>query len=156
MKNKTWVSVNIICILLLPVLYFGNQAAVTKQAAKRIVSPIAMTAYADYAEPINVEQDTPQQQEIAAYVRQVFGVHASKAFQVLSCENSSLNPKAVNTAGNTPAGSRDIGIFQINEFHQDVNAKFLFNWRTNIHLAYQIYTENGSFERWSCGRSMGI
>ena len=90
-------------------------------------------------------------------IKEVFGKHADKAFLVLSCENSSLNPNAINTAGNSPAGSRDVGVFQINEYWQGVNAKFLLDPSINIRIAHKIFTDNGnSFERWSCARKLGI
>lgn len=99
----------------------------------------------------------PDKQNIAEEIRQVFGEHADKAFQVLSCENARLNPDAVNTAGNSPAGSRDIGIFQINEYWQKVNAKFLFEPTINIRIAYKIFKDSGySFRMWSCGQRLGI
>lgn len=111
-----------------------------------------------YAKVLPTATPTPDpKQEIRDYVKEVFGKDADKAFKVLSCENNALNPKAVNTAGNFPEGSRDIGIFQINEYWQDVNPKFLFNWKTNIHLAHQIYTDSGnSFHLWTCGRKLGV
>ena len=96
-------------------------------------------------------------QEIRELVKEVFGKHADKAFKVLSCENASLNPKAINTAGNTPKGSRDIGIFQISEYWQEANAKFLFDPRTNVTIAWQIYKDSGyTFKMWSCGKRLGI
>ena len=104
-----------------------------------------------------VIQETDQQKEIADYIREVFGKDADLAFQVLSCENSALRPDAVNTAGNSPAGSRDIGIFQINEYWQRTQGKFLFNWKVNIEIAHQLFEENGkSFKLWTCGRKLGI
>lgn len=100
----------------------------------------------------------PEREEIASYIKEVFGVHADKAFQVLSCENASLNPEAVNTAGNYPEGSRDIGVFQINEYWQGVsNSHFLFDWKINVLMAYNIFSRDGySFKLWSCGKKLGI
>lgn len=100
----------------------------------------------------------PDREEIAAYIKEVFGVHADKAFQVLSCENASLNPEAVNTAGNSPEGARDIGVFQINEYWQGVsNSAFLFDYKINVLMAYNIFSRDGySFKLWTCGRKYGI
>lgn len=90
-------------------------------------------------------------------IREVFGKHSDKAFKLLECENKSLNPNAVNTAGNTPAGSRDIGVFQINEYWQGVNAKFLFDPELNVRIAWKIYEDSGySFKMWTCGKKYGI
>jgi hypothetical protein len=114
-------------------------------------------AYIENVTPTPTPELGDETEAIREEIRNTFGEHADKAFKVLSCENASLNPKAVNTAGNSPEGSRDMGIFQINEYWQGVHAKFLLNWKTNIRLAYQIFEENGySFERWTCGRKFGI
>lgn len=103
------------------------------------------------------EEKNTQYQEIDAEIKRVFGEDYDKAKKVLSCENSSLNPSAVNTAGNVPAGSRDIGVFQINEYWQATQGKFLFNWKINIQIAHQLFTENGKqFNLWTCGRKLGV
>lgn len=99
---------------------------------------------ADLANPIDDE------------IREVFGKDADKAFLLLSCENSTHNPDAVNTAGNYPEGSRDIGVFQINEYWQGVNGRFLFNPSINIRIAHDIFKANGDFHLWTCGRKLGI
>lgn len=99
----------------------------------------------------------PDKKRIVDDINKVFGAHANKAFKLLSCENAALNPNAVNTAGNSPAGSRDVGIFQVNEYWQRTQAKFLFNPEINIRIAYQLYSENdNSFRMWTCGRRLGI
>lgn len=98
-----------------------------------------------------IENPTKDQQTISDYIKEVFGKDADRAFKLLECENRSLNPNAVNTAGNTPAGSRDIGVFQINEYWQGVNGKFLFNPKINVQIAYQIFKDSGySFKMWAC------
>jgi hypothetical protein len=94
---------------------------------------------------------------IIAEIKQVFGTHADKAFMLLSCENPDFDPNIVNTLGNYPEGSRDIGIFQINEYWQQVQGKFLFNPHINIQVAHQVYEENdNTFKMWTCGRRLGI
>jgi len=131
--------------------------------AVRTFDPVvyAPTVEEAYAEPIASTSaailPTPTPNPIENDIQQIFGDDAPKAFKLLSCENHSLNPNAVNTAGNYPAGSRDIGVFQINEFWQKVNAKFLFNPDINIRIAHQIYQDSGnSFRMWTCGRRLGI
>lgn len=95
--------------------------------------------------------------EIADIIKEVFKEDSDKAFKLLSCENASLNPKAINTAGNKPKGSKDVGVFQINEYWQGVNSKFLLDPEINTRIAYKIFEDNGnSFERWTCGRKLGI
>ncbi len=137
---------------------------ITRALQPAIISPLAKEAKAEVKRvntsplptlkpTITPEPENPIEQEI----REVFGEDADKALKLLKCENSSLNPNAVNTAGNYPKGSRDIGIFQINEYWQKVNAKFLFNPSINIRVAHQIYKESGdSFKMWSCSRKVGL
>jgi len=132
----------------------------------KIVSPLPVnkvepTKYIlPTATPIPTTVPTPKTEsynQISGKIKKIFGPDAPKAFKLLSCENGLLNPDAVNTAGNFPIGSRDIGVFQINEYWQKVNAKFLFNPDINILIANQIYNESGkSFKMWSCGRKLGI
>lgn len=109
------------------------------------------------ATPTVQPDNSPEQEEIREYIKEVFGKDSSKAFKLLSCENSSLNPKAVNTVGNSPAGSRDIGVFQINEYWQKTQGKFLLNPKINIEIAHLLFEENGkSFKMWSCGKKLNI
>jgi hypothetical protein len=101
--------------------------------------------------------ETTENEDIRNYIKEVFGEDQDKAFTLLSCENADLDPNIVNTAGNEPAGSRDVGVFQINEYWQEVQYKYLLNWKINIQIAYQIFIEDGkSFKQWTCGRSLGI
>lgn len=92
-----------------------------------------------------VEANTTQQQQIIAYIKEVFGSQANNAFKVLSCENHSLNPKA---RGISPNGSIDSGIFQINSVHK-IPERYLYDWRTNIDVAHQIYLDSG-WGAWAC------
>lgn len=109
-----------------------------------------------YALVVPTVTPTPSENdEIRAYIKEVFGTDSDKAFKLLQCENASLKPDRVNTAGNFPEGSRDIGVFQINEYWQKVPAKFLFNWKINVQIAHQLYTENG-FKQWACAKRMGV
>lgn len=123
-----------------------------------LVSPLSLTVNVETADAhTKVTITTPEQKDIADFVKQTFGDDAPKAFELLSCENSSLNPNAVNTAGNFPPGSRDLGTFQINEYWQGVNAKFLTDYKINTMIAKKIYDDSGhSFKMWSCGRRLGI
>lgn len=91
-------------------------------------------------------------------IRQVFGEDAPKAFELLSCENPTHDPNlAINATINHPYGSRDLGVFSINEYWTDVNAKFLLNQDINIRIAKQLYDENNhTFSLWVCGQRMGI
>lgn len=136
--------------------YFHNRGYLEAQASAPIISPVPADFNIEIVEE-ELEEGKSEREEIRAYIKEVFGRDADKAFMVLSCENSSLDPHAVNTAGNKPEGSRDTGVFQINEYWQKVQYRFLLNWKINIQIAHQIYTDNGnSFERWTCGRKLGI
>jgi hypothetical protein len=121
-------------------------------------------AYAPKAEAVlngfnSVKNPTTEHEKIINYINETFEEDAPVAFKLLTeCgENKALNPNAVNTAGNSPVGSRDIGVFQINEYWQKTQGKFLFNWRINIEAAHQLFEENGkSFKLWTGGRRCGI
>lgn len=118
---------------------------------------VAYAPEADASEYHVIAQPVTEKDRITNYIHEVFGEDAPLAFKVLSCENSAMNPQAVNTAGNVPAGSRDIGVFQINEYWQKTQGKFLFNWKINVEIAHQLFEENGkSFRLWTCGRKLNI
>jgi hypothetical protein len=126
-------------------------------SALTAVQQVAYAPKADASEFKFSAKPLTEREQIVNYIHEVFGKDADKAFLVLSCENKRLSPNAVNTAGNYPVGSRDIGVFQINEHWQAVQGKFLFNWKINIEIAHQLYVENGnSFKLWTCGRNYGI
>lgn len=74
------------------------------------------------------------EQEIA----DVFGSESRLALAVAKAE-SSLNPMAVNRNRN---GSKDIGIFQINDRHGWSDEE-LFDWRTNIRIAKELRDSRG-------------
>lgn len=155
LRPKTWLAI-IVVILTTAILVTPGYLTAQYQKKLTAIAQSATLIKVVYAEEALPENQTPTQKEIIGYIREVFGDDAAKAFKLLSCENSSLNPSAVNTAGNTPKGSRDVGVFQINEYWQKVQYKFLLNWKVNIEIAHQIYTDNGSFDRWTCGRKLGI
>ncbi len=150
---KGYKEVAVICLILMPVIYFGHQVAASKEG--KYLSPIPDDAYA------NTIQTSPTppivNKPVYEQIESVFGSDTPKAMKLLSCENHALNPDAVNTAGNYPKGSRDIGVFQINEYWQKVNAKFLFDPQINIEIAHKIYTDSGNnFKLWTCGRKFNI
>lgn len=158
---KGYKEVTCIMLFLLPVIYFGHMAVGQKKG--NFVSPLpveASTIIQITPTPTTIPTPTrlvEPHNAITEEITQVFGTDSPKAFKLLSCENSSLSTTAVNTAGNFPIGSRDIGVFQINEYWQKVNAKFLFNPDINIRIAYQIYKDDGdSFKLWTCGRRLGL
>lgn len=78
--------------------------------------------------------DGSVEQEIA----NIFGYEYRTALAVAKAE-SELNPNAMNINRD---GSRDIGIFQINERH-GWSAEELFDWRRNIAIAKFLRDRNG-------------
>ena len=151
---KLYISIAIIAGVIGYIVLLG-----TMQFAKQIFRITAEApTHKVYAKEVEKPKPTPTEREqIDAYIVEVFGDDADKAFKVLSCENNAHNPLAVNTAGNVPAGSRDIGVFQINEHWQRTQGKFLFNWKINVEIAHQLFEENGkSFKLWTCGRKFNI
>jgi hypothetical protein len=118
----------------------------------------APKAQAQMTSPYVIEQPQSEHSQIVNYITEVFGADAPKAFQLLNCENHALNPLAVNDNTTWGGIGQDIGIFQINTVWQGVtNRAFLYDWRTNIDMAHNIYTRDGStFKLWTCGRELEI
>lgn len=94
---------------------------------------------------------SPLQGEIEAYVRQVFGGHATKAIIIAKCE-SGLNPNAVNWDDSKITGMPSQGIFQINAPYNEM----LFNWKYNVDVAYKDFFLKRGFQPWSCAKITGV
>jgi len=97
---------------------------------------------------------------IEEYIKVKFEDDADKAFLLLKgndkCggENPRLNPKAVNVNRD---GSRDRGIFQINDKYHPLTDEQAFDWKTNTDYAFRMFeNDNRTFIRWTAGRCMGI
>jgi len=68
-------------------------------------------------------------EEIIKYIARNEGIDPSLALRVAKCENSKLDPKAINTNSD---GSRDRGIFQINEkWHPEISDEDAFDPATS-------------------------
>lgn len=97
---------------------------------------------------------------IVKEINDVFGDHSYKAFALLKCENGNLDPRITSNNydkfGNLL--STDYGIFQINNYWQKIwNEEFLFDYKINIRVAWNIYSRDGhTFKLWTCGRTLGI
>ena len=150
---KTWEKHIFFYITLVSVVmcvgYIEKYKTVQKAHAQeiKIISPI----------PTETPTPTPpltEREQIVAYVKEVFGPDAPRAFKILECENRSMNPRALND--NTLWGGRGIdkGLWQINTSWQGVtNDKFLFDWRINTLMAKKIFDDwGGNFRAWTCGR----
>lgn len=91
-------------------------------------------------------------------IKEVFGKDYDKAMLLLQgegCrENMTLSPTAVNV---NKDGSKDVGLFQINEKWHKIAPKWLLNYSINIRVAKQLYDESGdSFRLWTCGKFHSI
>ncbi len=88
-----------------------------------------------------------EKQQILEYIVEVFGEDAADAIVVVrKCENSAFNPRAVNYNRN---GTVDRGIFQLNS--QYWGGEELFDWKTNIDKAYEVFTRAGKkWSPWTC------
>lgn len=156
LRPKSWASIVLLALFAAIIAAVGFQTRQYEKALDRLGQAIQLQAHAA-VKHYPVDSTSSEQQQIIAYVEEVFGPDAPKAFKLLGCENARLNPSASNTAGNTPAGSRDLGVFQINEHWQRTQGKFLLNWKVNVQIAKQLFDENGgSFKLWTCGRKLGI
>lgn len=80
-------------------------------------------------------------------ITEAFGEEASIALAVAKAE-SRLNPNAVNI---NKSGSRDIGIFQLNDCH-GWSEEQRFDEDTNIRLAKQLKDKSG-WKNWSVFKS---
>lgn len=105
-----------------------------------------------------MEKPKTEREQIINYIHEVFGSESSRAFQLLECENKSLNPVAVHDNEKWGQGKgKDYGIFQINNYWQGVsNQTFLLDYKININIAYNIYHRTNDFRMWTCGKKLGI
>lgn len=115
--------------------------------------------------PVATIQPTEQPKydnEIEAYIHEVFGKHAEKAMYLLEgngiCgENHNLNPNAVNDNTTWGGVGRDCGVFQINDVYHPFTCEQLKDYKTNIDYAYRMFkNDNYTFVRWTAGRCLGI
>ena len=92
---------------------------------------------------------TTQKEDIINEITRVFGEDAPEAFNILFCENRTLNPNAINHNRN---GSVDRGLFQINSIHAGAE---MFDIHKNIAMAYKIFKSSG-WKAWSCSHRIGV
>lgn len=143
LKKKTYINVLVLLGIILIVTIIGN----LYKKQENITAHYYNKAYA-YEQQIKelTIQPATKKEQISAYIKKVFGKDSDKAFKLLKCENPSLDPLAVSS-------TNDYGIFQINEYWQKTQSKFLKNWKVNIEIAHQLYVENNnSFKLWSCNK----
>lgn len=105
-------------------------------------------------EPTIMPTATPtptSKEEIINEIVRVFGDDAPNAFNVLYCENRTLNPEAVNWNSN---GTWDAGIFQVNQVH-GYTMEQMKDYKQNIKAAKKIFDGRG-WTAWSCSHRVDI
>lgn len=89
-------------------------------------------------------------------IREIFGEHADKGIKMLTtCENSTLNPHAINKANRN--GTWDVGIWQINVDPANTEeVERLKDPVYNTQRAWAKFTSKGNtFYHWTCGYVVG-
>ena len=112
--------------------------------AYTVLHLVVYAPYSNASEFRRVEKPLTEKEQIINYVIDRFGKDSQDALKVFKCE-SGLRPDAV---GHNTNGSSDYGIAQINSIHS-VPGRFLLDWRTNIDIAYKIFSEQG-WTPWTC------
>jgi len=122
------------------------------------ISVLANSPKGNFTQPITVSPTpTSEQQQIIDYIRLRFGQYADNALRVATCE-SGLNPRALNDNTQWGGVGIDRGIFQLNSVYQRIdNPNFLFDYRSNIDMAWVIFSNAGyNWHLWTCGRKLGL
>jgi len=101
---------------------------------------------------------TPIPSDIVGYINYKFGSDAWKALKVLSCENKTLNPEALNDNTLWGGVGKDRGFWQINNvFHPSVSDACAKDVKCSTDYAYRMYkNDNYRFTRWTCGKNLNL
>jgi len=157
-NKKTFKSVIILSGIILLTFILGMKFQANSDRIETLTTQLAQAKEAKekvvYIEPSDVD----------SYIKYIFGPDYSKAMLLLkgkggdSCaENRNLDPNAVNDNTWWGGVGQDIGVFQISSVYQKVQPKFLYDYKVNIRIAYQLFKESGnSFKLWTCGKVYGI
>lgn len=150
LRAKVWATVIIIVLLTLNALFLSwwYEANFTKYVyAEKLVVPQGKVV---------IENPTSEQEQIIAFIKQVFGKDSYQALRVAKCE-SGIRARAVNDNTKWGGVSQDLGVFQINKHYQGVtNPNFLLDYKINVLMAHKIFTERGNWSAWTCSRTLGI
>jgi hypothetical protein len=79
------------------------------------------------------------------------GIHLEAATKIAYCE-SSFNTNAHNTNGEDSRGLMQINV----NAHPEYSNINLFDPQLNANVAYEIFTESGNFQAWTCARQLGL
>lgn len=134
--------------LLISVITYGGAKGQSKLASP-VVAQDSVTVTAT-PEPTA----TPIPTDIEGYIRYKFGKHADRAFEVLSCENKTLNPNAINDNTTWGGVGIDRGYWQINNvYHPHVSDWCASDVVCSTDYAFRMFVnDNYTFVRWTCGR----
>lgn len=92
-----------------------------------------------------------EKERISRYIKEVFGEAGEEAVKIAVCE-SNLRPEAINWGDAEITGMPSHGIFQLNMPYNES----LFDWKTNVDIAYKDFYLKRGFKPWSCARILGI
>jgi hypothetical protein len=79
------------------------------------------------------------------------GVHLEAATKICYCE-SGFNTQAHNTNGEDSRGLMQINI----DAHPEYSSFDLFDPDINTQIAYEIFSESGNFQAWTCASQLGL
>lgn len=160
-RVKVWLTCLI--VILMGVIFYTLGVGFQSLFAPRYV--YAQTSIIAPSPTPIIENPTTEQEEIIAYVKEVFGRDSDKALSLLKgtdkChgENPSLRVDAVHVNNDS---SKDYGLFQWNDywngFNKPVNnARYLFDYKIATNLTYRKFINDGhSFREWTSGKCQGI
>ena len=95
-------------------------------------------------------------EEIQAEIVRVFGESAKDALCIAKME-SGFRADARNSWGNTPAGSVDRGVFQLNSHWQsNISDEEAYDAKSNIAHAKAIHDSWGGWSAWSSRHKCGL
>lgn len=79
------------------------------------------------------------------------GINLDAALKICYCE-SSFNPLSHNTNNEDSRGLMQINV----DAHPEYSHLNLFDPQINANIAYQIFTETGNFQAWTCARKLNL
>ncbi len=148
---KGYKEVAVICLILIPVVYFGNK--VQGEQKGKFISPIPENSYANTIKPEEQKMPElaplPERERNIQLIKWVFGKDSEQAIKVFTCE-SGLRSKAMNW-GNSDHYP-DAGIAQIH-----VTSSSPFTWQemqnpiANLYQAKTLF-DNRGWQPWDSSK----
>jgi len=137
---KGYKEVFVITLILMPVMYFGHQAAVSKEG--KYLSPIPDNAYASTIKPTPTPglpelASLPMREQNMDTIKRIWGKDAYIGLAIAKAESGYRS----NAIDNDSDGTQDQGVFQINSIH---NIPGMFDAVANISYAYSLYLREGT------------